>query len=194
MVQFSTDWFERLAKNNFENVLKSYKETAFNYLEIGTFEGQSLHYVLSNCKYCQATVIDPFNDDFCNKTNILEIFKNNLKPFLDKITIIKGYSKKYLPILENNSFDIIYIDGDHTSYGALIDALLSFPLLKVNGYIIFDDYKWIYNGDQSLVDDSDIRLKNKNNPYTGINTFLEFYKDDIEIIIKNWQVVIRKIK
>ena len=37
-------------------------------------------------------------------------------------------------------FDLIYIDGDHSSEGVLLDGLLSWELLRPGGLLIFDDY------------------------------------------------------
>ena len=39
-------------------------------------------------------------------------------------------------------FDFIYIDGAHTSTQVLVDAINSFPRLKVGGIPAFDDYEW----------------------------------------------------
>ena len=41
------------------------------------------------------------------------------------------------------SFDIIYIDGSHAVNDVLEDAVLSFRLLKPEGILIFDDYRWV---------------------------------------------------
>jgi predicted O-methyltransferase YrrM len=39
-------------------------------------------------------------------------------------------------------FDLIYVDGSHQAPDVLSDAVLSFPLLRVGGIMIFDDYLW----------------------------------------------------
>ena len=75
MPTFSSNWFDKLAKPNFDNILKYYQNDSFKYLEIGTYEGASLYYVLNNCKNCEATVIDPF----IFKGDQLQIFNDNLK-------------------------------------------------------------------------------------------------------------------
>lgn len=58
--------------------------------------------------------------------------------------------------------------------------------------MIFDDYLWIYNGSHTCDNINDPNIHHPNNPYTGINTFLENNKDKLDIIVKNWQVIIRK--
>jgi hypothetical protein len=40
------------------------------------------------------------------------------------------------------SFDLIYIDGSHEAPDVLADATMAFPLLRVGGTMIFDDYLW----------------------------------------------------
>ncbi len=42
----------------------------------------------------------------------------------------------------NKKFDLIYIDGDHTTVGARADIIEWFPLLNEGGYICGDDWSW----------------------------------------------------
>jgi predicted O-methyltransferase YrrM len=195
-MSYSSNWFEKLAKNNFETFIKPiFEKKSLHYLEIGTFEGASLNYMFKNILShvdSKATVIDPFND-FNNSYNQLQTFKNNLHDYLDRINIIQGYSQNELIKLEKESYDLIYIDGDHTSSAVFLDALLSFPLLKKGGYIIFDDYLWIHDAEKhEIVETSDHRLQHPNNPFTGINNFINIHKVDIELISSNWQLIIKK--
>ena len=37
---------------------------------------------------------------------------------------------------------LIYIDACHDSQYVMTDAMLSWKVLKVGGYLIFDDYGW----------------------------------------------------
>jgi predicted O-methyltransferase YrrM len=60
----------------------------------------------------------------------------------ERVTVKRGYSHEVLPTLEDNSFDIIYIDGNHEPEYVLEDAVLAFRKLKVGGRLIFDDYGW----------------------------------------------------
>ena len=60
---FSSDWFEKLAKNNFEKFIKlNFQGTKMKYLENGCFEGASSHYMFNNVMTndSTATIIDPF--------------------------------------------------------------------------------------------------------------------------------------
>jgi predicted O-methyltransferase YrrM len=195
MATFSSNWFETLAKPNFENVIVPiYKNKPFKYLEIGSFEGASLHYLFNNCNDFTASVIDPF-DNFNGTHDQLGVFKKNLEGYLHRIDITKGYSHLELHKFQDDTFDVIYIDGDHTSKAALTDALLSFRLLKVGGYLIFDDYVWIHDdGSHQIPDDSDPRLQNILNPFVGINIFWQLHRDSFEIVVKNWQLILKRIR
>jgi predicted O-methyltransferase YrrM len=76
-------------------------------------------------------------------------------------------------------YDIIYIDGDHHSHSVLEDAILSWPLLKKGGIMIFDDYMW-----------NDI--KSIDSPHIGINSFITCYRGMLDILHVGYQVFIRK--
>lgn len=190
---FSSNWFDTLAKDNFENIIKPlFTSKDIKYLEIGCFEGASLHYMFTNVMVntnSTATIIDPF----IFYDTQLQTFTNNMQNYKDRFDLIIGYSQHELSKLNPNYYDFIYIDGDHTSDAVFTDAVLSFPLLKNGGIIIFDDYLWIHNDSRLIPDINNINLSHPNNPFSGINKFLELYKDSIEIIASNWQMVIRKI-
>ena len=78
------------------------------------------------------------------------------------------------------SYDIIYIDASHLARDVLDDAMNSWWLLKKNGIMIFDDYEW-------ALDKPDVER-----PQTAIDAFLNVFKDKIEILHKQYQVIIKK--
>ena len=96
--------------------------------------------------YC----IDPWEDyndypEYKNQqSSIYKSFIENVENsgVKDKIIIKRGFSNNEILKLEDNLFDIIYIDGNHEPEYVLEDAVLSFRKLKINGIIIFDDYGW----------------------------------------------------
>jgi predicted O-methyltransferase YrrM len=59
----------------------------------------------------------------------------------EKFVTIKGFSFNEVPKLENESFDVIYVDANHDTDYTLEDTLLSWRKLKSGGYMIFDDYQ-----------------------------------------------------
>jgi predicted O-methyltransferase YrrM len=79
-------------------------------------------------------------------------------------------------------FDFAYIDASHTAYGTLEDAVLTHPLIKSGGIIIFDDYKW---KDPNRPSDTD-------SPELGINCFVNAYADFYDVIFVGYQVGLKK--
>lgn len=159
------------------------------YLEIGVFKGMNLYSVSQvygkhpeTKLYC----IDPW----CNYDDYNEYCENDLQnehytKFLlhtnniekDKIIEIRGFSHEKVQQLDDNMFDIIYIDGNHNPEYVMEDAVISFRKLKIDGYMIFDDYGW---------GGKDVTQK-------GIDGFLMGYNNRIKILgQRNSQVFIQK--
>ena len=189
---YTTNWFEMQAKKNFDEIVLKYfdPEKEIQYLEIGTFEGKSVNYIIDNLFKnikSKATIIDPFNEiklkDGFKYPITYDRFLENTYNNINKINIIKGLSAIELRKFEyKETFDLIYIDGDHTCVSVLEDIILSFPLLKKNGLLVVDNYEMDYpSNDYTLI------------PHDAIDSFLHCYKNEIEIIIKNYQVIVKKI-
>lgn len=144
----------RLANNWFDKInLNDYKNRPINYLEIGTFYGANLISVANSYglhKDSKLYCIDPWEDynDYSEYKNqqptIYSTFQKNVENsgLKSKVIINRGYSNNEIPKLKDESFDIIYIDGNHEPSYVLEDAVLSFRKLKSNGVMIFDDYGW----------------------------------------------------
>ncbi len=73
-----------------------------------------------------------------------------------------------------------YVDADHTSVAVLMDAELSWPLLKTGGVMAFDDYTWGRD------------LPPSKTPRPGILLFVDHHKDNIDTLVINSQYWIRK--
>jgi hypothetical protein len=121
------------------------------YAEIGAFYGANIISVAMTYGAHPDSVlvaIDPWTDYSeypeykGQQETIYDTFTQNVSGFLDKIVVKRGYSNEVLPTLEDNSFDMIYIDGNHEPEYVLEDAVLAFRKVKSKGYIIFDDYGW----------------------------------------------------
>lgn len=183
---FTRNWFDQNIPF-WTHFLSNYKDKPVKYLEIGCFEGKSTLWMMKNIltnKESHATVIDTFQGspehEGMNLSKLYETFVDNLKEYLHRITIVKDKSIHALKRLEDK-FDIIYIDGSHKSADVLVDAILSFDLLKKGGMMIFDDYGWIFFKD---------RL---DNPTAGIDAFLDIYSNQYMLVFKAHQVMIEKI-
>lgn len=142
----------RLADNWFPYVIPD-SSKPIRYAEIGAFYGANIVSVAETYgAHPDSTLIaiDPWTDyaDYPEYKGqqiiIYDAFRNNVEAcgLKDRITVKRGYSNEVLPTLEDNSFDIIYIDGNHEPEYVLEDAVLAFRKLKVGGHLIFDDYGW----------------------------------------------------
>jgi predicted O-methyltransferase YrrM len=172
-------------------------------LEIGCFEGLTSNYIIENIlsENGKLFCVDPLTDNYLN-TNLTETdvknnqtiygyfnnqynrFTENVKKHIasNNLILYRNISEIILPQLikdYENSFDLIYIDGDHRASAVYLDGINSFKLCKSGGIIIFDDYSWgeMYGNEST----------NK-----GIDKFLEEYKTEIIILNKTYQVVIKK--
>ena len=187
---FTQDWFSCYI-HNWTHFLKELKDKPnLRFLEIGSYQGRSTVWLLENIltdDTSSITCIDTFEGsaehliDFQHDLlTLFQVFSHNISKFKNKVNIIKNKSQIALKQL-NEQYDFIYIDGDHTASSVIEDAILSFPLLKKGGIMIFDDYMWSCH--KTPIDD----------PKPAIDSFLLIYADKINVLFINTQVIIQKI-
>lgn len=182
---YTSDWFS----HNIPNI-KKYINSKFNKcLEIGCHEGRSTVYWISNNINLDGELfcIDPWESIGVYNKFISNITIANNRTPVKLINVMIGYFKEVLPKLQLNSFDFVYIDGDHTADNVYKDLVLSYELCINSGLILCDDYL-LHNHFPDLYVD----LEN-DYPYKGINKFIEEYKDKIEIVFSDYQILIRKL-
>lgn len=204
MMPFTQDWFSHNIEI-WEKFLDPYRYQEAHFLEIGCFEGQATMWLLGNILLHPAstmTVIDTFqgSPEFTmlgvDCENLLQRFWENTASEQERIFIHHGQSWQQLiylihgprdcddpcwPDHKPNRFDMIYIDGSHAAADVLNDGVFSWPLLKENGILIFDDYQLKISHIEEL------------NPELGIRCFLRCYNGLFEQLHAGWQVLIRKL-
>jgi predicted O-methyltransferase YrrM len=158
-------------------------------LEIGCFRGQG---TLMLAKYfSNITCVDPWDDEYVKErpgfsfapssqwVGQYEKFSANTASIAEKLTICRGKSKDVLPTMPSESFDFIFVDGDHSHDAVAIDAAESFRLVKNGGIILFDDYTWV---------------RENTGPKTAIDEFCKQHADDVVVVFKtNQYVAVRKV-
>jgi predicted O-methyltransferase YrrM len=155
------------------------------YLEIGPYEGRSFFWVMDNIlthPSSRAIAIDTFDKIFDSDPEKVFLENARRSGHLSKIKVLKGFSQEKLRQLTLNSVDLIYVDGDHKSKGVLMDAIFSWDLLKEGGILIFDDYKLDYNLPMEL------------RPEFAIDVFLNLFRDELQILVNDYQLIVRKNK
>jgi len=182
MPVYTNNWFEITGKANFEKYVLPLKEMSdLNFLEVGCYEGQTSNWLLNNTN-AKLTVVDTFEggQDLPQEIDLLNRFVGNTKDHESRINIKMGQSQKLLRDIKN-TYDFIYVDGSHLAGDTLEDAVLAFRLLKKGGIMIFDDYTW--GAGMGFYDI----------PRTGIDAFILVFGNQLEVLEKNSQAVIRKM-
>jgi predicted O-methyltransferase YrrM len=189
--KITCDFFSRNVFDWF-GILNKLKNKKFDYLEIGSFEGNSALFILEYFKNSNLVCVDQwkqlyesdgtkegyekFSIDLIEKN-----FDNNLKDYVGRFTKNKISSDLFFN--ENDKqFDIIFVDGSHYADDVANDCINSWLVLKKNGILILDDFFW--KGYDDL----------KDNPAYAINKFLKKIKNDYKIIsLTKFQLHLKKI-
>jgi predicted O-methyltransferase YrrM len=138
------------------NYLKGhFQKNSVNVIEIGARYGESSKVLLNNLNVNKYIIIDPYtsydeysNDGFNkiilndNDDNIFHKTKNELETLHNNMVFYRTFSTDTNTInaIENDSIDIIFIDGNHTYKYVLDDLENYYPKLKQNGIICGDDF------------------------------------------------------
>lgn len=160
-------------------------------LEVGSWEGRSAVFFLNFFPSSQITCIDTFAGTpaeldqkvLIEGARVCEArFDANTAAFGLRVRKIKGRSARELDRLieENESFDLIYVDGDHARDAVLVDSLLAWQLLKPGGILIWDDYKWGPKKPEYM------------RPGPAIDQFVALYRGAISIIHSGYQFIVRR--
>lgn len=142
--QFKEDWFQHNIPF-WRQWLGSFAgKSGLRALEIGSFEGRSTLWLCENILNSPDSRIDcvdffapdPVYGDYHAR------FRENTAAHRGKIREYAGNSYDMLKQVEG-PYDIVYIDGWHSAFGAMADGVMTWPMLKVGGVMIFDDYLWV---------------------------------------------------
>ncbi len=136
-------------------ILENYNKKDLIGVEIGTQLGYNAIVMLSVLPIKKLYCIDPYVDYFEDvgeiksrivNNNTLDIAKNNLSMYLDKVIFLKDYSYNTVKFFEDNSLDFVYIDGNHSYDCVKKDIELYLPKVKKNGFLGGHDFDNRYLG------------------------------------------------
>jgi hypothetical protein len=136
MPEFSNTWFNERTLPIWEKHVKDLKINS--YLEIGVSEGQSMRWVLENLKPDYAVGVDHWKDAKGRNHEHYEkakaVCEENLSSWISDGTVELHQmdSFEYLceACFDDKTFDLIYIDGNHNGYEAMLDMLMAYRLLS----------------------------------------------------------------
>jgi predicted O-methyltransferase YrrM/tetratricopeptide (TPR) repeat protein len=134
------------------DMMEALVPTGGTYAEIGIFQGTFAKYLHTTLKPSKLVLLDLFSGrmgsgdqdgngfTMCNLDTVYSHFINFTKDH-PEVVAIKGDSSTELGKFEDNSFDMIYIDGDHSYEGCKKDLEVAFRKLKRGGFLMGHDYE-----------------------------------------------------
>lgn len=179
MAEYTQDWNSEFKKNT--QGIKV--ETA---LEIGCFEGLTTNYICDNLltETGRVICIDPLTDEYLPGHKDNEMFKGQYERFIRNtagrpVELIRERSVEAHKKVRDLRFGLIYVDGDHTEDGVFMDAVMYWNQLLDSpkgegGYMLFDDYG------------------QSEETKRGIDRFLKTQEGNFDLIVKDYQVLIRR--
>ena len=176
----STDeWFVRLARGNFEISVPQQRDLTV--LQLGVFAGDATAWLLNNRHIARIDDVDTWQGDQHVHTDFAHIEAIYDERFKDEPRVHKHkmLTDDFWATCDQR-YDFIYIDGDHSSYQTLLDALNAWRHLKPGGVMAFDDYLW------------EAQQNSLNFPKTGVDMFCHLVSADASILAENFQRWIRR--
>lgn len=183
---FTTDWLGSKLEPWFA-ALAPFRETPVKVLELGAFEGRSAIAFLEYLPQSHVSSVDRFL--FVNKhadgkdgLTVEDRFDANVKPYGSRITKIKGSVLTVLDDLtrSHSKFDVIYIDAGKQRDGVFANTAAAWPLLNVDGILIWDDLDW------------GSKLPSANRPGDAIRLFAQTFAPCLDILHQRSQLIVRK--
>lgn len=119
--------------------------------ELGVFKGEFSKILHETCQPSELHLVDLYEGIFTSGDKDGKNYQTvNLKEEMDKISIyysdypevrvVKSSTNDFLNSFEDEYFDFIYIDADHSYEGVTSDLELSYQKIKSGGFICGHDY------------------------------------------------------
>lgn len=109
------------------------------FVEVGVFEGRSLSFlvveVINSGKPIEVVGVDAFPWE-----GLEEKFKKNMEPLAGHFKYIKGESSEVAAQFEDQSIDMVFIDGNHTYEFVKRDILAYLPKMKPGSVMAGHDH------------------------------------------------------
>ena len=180
--RITNDYFSMHSYNFFKYL--NFLEGNFNYLEIGTYEGNSAMFVANTFPKSKVYCVDNWNKTEEYGDQNFDIVEKNFDYNTSSFNNILKYKNNsdYFFKKNNTLFEVIYIDGYHKDFQVLKDCRNAWKILKKNGLLICDDYIW--NFYENI----------KENPCYSINKFIDEIKNENKVLeVSKSQIFIKKL-
>jgi predicted O-methyltransferase YrrM len=118
-------------------------------LEIGSWEGLSSYFILSEISNAHLTCVDTWEGseehkdmDIIKNNELYEKFLTNIEPVKHVITPIRLPSIEAATKFSDDSLDFVFIDASHDYENVKNDILAWYPKVKYNGILAGHDTPW----------------------------------------------------
>jgi hypothetical protein len=140
------------------------KDRKLTLAEIGVWKGDFAYQILKQCPNVEKYyLVDPWRhlDDWKKPLNvddqhfnrIFDATLSRLRFAQDRIVVLRGTTLEVIDQVKDAELDLVYIDGDHTAKGIVIDLIKLFPKVRAGGVLGGDDYvDNIYHHDPTRFD------------------------------------------
>lgn len=200
------NWFNMTARANFDRYLMPFAGMQnYRALQIGAYVGHATEWMCRNVVNGFGARIDDVDtwlgsDEPAHKAfdwdTVLEAYANRVLPYvgtrvfpfqMTSDAFFHGTNAQdHYPSISRDihrfpdTYDFVYIDGDHTAKQVLIDAFNAWEWLRVGGIMAFDDYTWSLGKGPEY------------DPRTGIDHFLDLRRGCYDLMAMNSQVWIMR--
>lgn len=180
------NWFENDGQENFISHLLQFKDRPVKMLQIGAYTGDASVWLWDNIlkHNPDSTLIDVDTWEGSDEPSHHQMNWESVETLYDFKTQSGQNARKIIKVkstsdwfFKNNleKYDFIYIDGDHTSYGVLKDAVNALECLNMGGVLAFDDYRWSAG------------LGILKEPKLAIDAFSAVNSDKLEVLVDGYQ-------
>lgn len=186
------NWFVNDGQKNFALNLGPLTQQPTRMLQVGAYTGDASIWLVENImKHPDSVLIDVDTWEGSDEPSHHGMDWGTVEQVYDmktykarqerKVIKFKGTSDNFFKS-NQEMYDFIYIDGDHTAYGVIKDAVSAYECLNVGGIIAFDDYQWSAS------------LGLTKEPRLAIDAFTQIYSDRVAMIVDGYQRWFRKMR
>lgn len=133
------------------DITKEYKKDIGIAIEVGTWRGDFAESMITQLNPKNFYAVDPYKifegmvsapGNEYNTQKDLDALANKVKVRMENLggNLIREVSKEASKQFDDNSCDVVYIDGDHTYDGVKTDIDAWWPKIKEGGYLVGDDF------------------------------------------------------
>ncbi len=183
------NWFEMTARRNFDTYLKHLRGyPGLKVLQIGAFAGHASEWLLENVLTgvgSELVDVDTWAGspeeahEQLDWNEVYQAYLDRIEPYSARVHVCKTTSDEWFAD-NDDQFDVIYVDGNHTRDQVLRDAVNAHRSLRIGGILIFDDYTWGHPAMEG------------GRPHEAINEFFATHGNWYDLLARNSQFVLRR--